>query len=104
MANNIEILKPEPEKEKIINENFDKDTKPKGWKKWLFIITAILSGIYVFIPEVSDAFPIIGWLDEGLAIIIFTYSINKLGIKIPYIDKFLHKKTIKTNKIIKNQS
>lgn len=38
----------------------------KSWEKWLMII-AVVSFIYIFIPEPSDVIPIFGWLDELLA-------------------------------------
>jgi len=49
-------------------------------------------GIYVFIPEFTDVFPIIGWIDEGIAILILTYALNRLGIKIPFLEHILNKK------------
>lgn len=72
--------------------------KLTGWKKWFFIIIAILSGIYIFFPEFTDAFPIIGWIDEGIAILIFTYVLNKLGVKLPIIDALLRRKARKRKK------
>ncbi|GIX41046.1 MAG: hypothetical protein KatS3mg129_0779 [Leptospiraceae bacterium] len=91
----IEIIKPE-------KDTFKQETvKPKGWKKWIYIALALISGVYVFIPEFSDAIPFLGWLDEGVAIFLFTYSLNRLGVRIPFLDNILSKKT---GKVIKNQS
>lgn len=65
---------------------------PRGWQRWMWIIIAILSGIYVFIPEPTDAVPILGWMDEGVAVLILTYALERLGIRIPLIDRLLHHK------------
>lgn len=73
----------------------EEQEKLTGWKKWLFIIIAILSGIYIFFPEFTDAFPIIGWIDEGIAVLIFTYALNKLGVRLPIIDALLKRKVKK---------
>lgn len=37
-------------------------------KIWLYRVIQLLLIIYVFIPEFSDAIPIIGWLDEATAL------------------------------------
>ncbi|MFN3603637.1 MAG: hypothetical protein ACK4UJ_02875 [Leptonema sp. (in: bacteria)] len=70
----------------------------KGWKKWLTMLVALLSGIYIFFPEFTDAFPIIGWLDEGIALLLLTYSLDKLGLRIPILDSILKRKTEKNEK------
>ncbi|MBW7859389.1 MAG: hypothetical protein H3C43_14115, partial [Leptonema sp. (in: Bacteria)] len=44
----------------------EKET-PTGWQRWMWILIAIVSFVYIFIPEPTDAIPILGWLDEGLA-------------------------------------
>lgn len=80
-------------------ETFFKDQEQtkawKGWKKWFLVVLAIISGVYIFIPEFTDAFPFLGWLDEGIALIILTYSLNKLGIRIPLLNRILSSKTKK---------
>ena len=62
-----------------------------------WIITAIASAIYVFIPEPTDLIPILGWLDEATAIALLTYALKQLDINI--FDKFFNKKS-KSNKTI----
>ena len=52
-------------------------------RKWIYRILQVLCIIYVFIPEVTDAIPIIGWLDEATAIGFVIY-LNK---KIKELDK-----------------
>ncbi len=84
---NIEIIPPNKESSAESQEK-----KPTGWKKWFYIIISIIMGIYVFIPEFTDVFPIIGWIDEGIAIMILTYTLSRLGIKIPYLERILNKK------------
>jgi uncharacterized membrane protein YkvA (DUF1232 family) len=60
-------------------------------KKIFWIITAIVSAVYVFIPEPTDIIPILGWLDEATAIAIFTYALKQLNIDL--FEKFFNKKT-----------
>jgi uncharacterized membrane protein YkvA (DUF1232 family) len=84
---NIEIIPPNKE-----SFTESEEEKPTGWKKWFYIIVSIIMGIYVFIPEFTDVFPIIGWIDEGIAILILTYALNRLGIKIPFLEHILNKK------------
>ncbi len=73
------------------SDNKNKE-KLKGWKKWFWILISIVMGIYIFIPEFTDTIPFLGWIDEGIAIFIFTYALNKLGLKIPVLDKIINKK------------
>lgn len=56
-----------------------------------WIITAIASAVYVFIPEPTDIIPILGWLDEATAIVVLTYALKQLNIDL--FDKFFNKKT-----------
>ena len=56
-----------------------------------WIITAIASAVYVFIPEPTDVIPILGWLDEATAIVVLTYALKQLNIDL--FDKFINKKT-----------
>lgn len=55
-----------------------------------WIITAIASAVYVFIPEPTDVIPILGWLDEATAIVVLTYALKQLNIDL--FDKFINKK------------
>jgi uncharacterized membrane protein YkvA (DUF1232 family) len=66
-------------------------------KRMFWIITAIASAVYVFIPEPTDLIPILGWLDEATAIALLTYALKQLDINI--FDKFFNKKS-KSNKTI----
>ncbi len=65
--------------------------------KWFWLILSILSFIYVFIPEFTDTIPILGWMDEGIAIAILSYSLQKLGIRIPILDRILNRKAKKSS-------
>jgi hypothetical protein len=49
-------------------------------KKQLAIVVAALSGVYLFIPEPTDLVPILGWLDEGMALALFGWSMRTLGV------------------------
>jgi uncharacterized membrane protein YkvA (DUF1232 family) len=59
-------------------------------KRMFWIITAIASAVYVFIPEPTDVIPILGWLDEATAIVVLTYALKQLNIDL--FDKFINKK------------
>lgn len=63
------------------------DKKATGWSRFAWIVVAILSGIYIIIPEPTDVIPILGWLDEVTAFLIMTTALSKLGIKIPFLDR-----------------
>lgn len=56
----------------------------KFWKA-----VALVSGIYIFIPEVTDVVPVIGWLDEATALGILMYALKKMGydLKFPFRKK-----------------
>ena len=69
-----------------------------GWRRIVWIVVAILSGVYIFIPEFTDVIPIVGWLDEGLAAVILTTALGKLGIRIPILDAFMRRKGRKSKK------
>lgn len=45
-------------------------------RKWIYRTLQVLCIIYVFIPELTDAIPFIGWLDEATAIG-FVFFLNK---------------------------
>lgn len=63
-------------------------------KRMFWIGVAVVSAIYVFIPEPTDIIPIFGWLDEATALAILTYALKQLDINI--LDKFFGKKDKKT--------
>lgn len=63
------------------------DQEATGWSRLAWIVIAVLTAIYIFIPEPTDAVPILGWLDEVTAFLIMTTALSKLGIKIPFLDK-----------------
>lgn len=64
-----------------------------GLARVVWIGVAVMSGIYIFVPEPSDVIPIIGWLDEGTAAALLTTALTKLGIRIPVIDYFLRRRS-----------
>ncbi|KAB2929427.1 MAG: hypothetical protein F9K24_19830 [Leptonema illini] len=69
--------------------------KPTGWLKWFWIAVAVLSAVYIVIPEPTDAFlfPIpVGLLDEATAAFILTYALERLGIRIPFLSRMLGRK------------
>lgn len=49
-------------------------------KKKLAVLAAVVSGVYLFVPEPTDVFPFVGWLDEGAALAILGWSLKTLGI------------------------
>lgn len=49
-------------------------------KKKIAIGLAVISGIYIFIPEPTDVVPFLGWLDEGAALAVLAWSLKTLGI------------------------
>lgn len=59
-------------------------------KRFFWIIVAVLSAIYIFVPEPTDVVPILGWLDEATAIAILTFALKKLNIT--FFDKFFKQK------------
>lgn len=81
-------------KEQDFGEDAYEDS-PTGWRRIVWIVVAILSGVYIVIPEFTDFFPVIGWLDEGLAAVILTTALGKLGIRIPLLDAFMRRKARK---------
>lgn len=60
-------------------------------KKIFWIIIALVSAVYVFIPEPTDLIPFFGWLDEATAIAVSTYALKQLDINL--FDKFFNKKS-----------
>ena len=67
-------------------------------KKIFWITTAILSAVYILIPEPTDLIPIIGWLDEATALAILSYALKQLDIDI--FEKFFNKKSKSAKTII----
>jgi hypothetical protein len=49
-------------------------------RKKLAVGLAVVSGIYLFVPEPTDVLPIIGWLDEGAALALLAWSMKTLGV------------------------
>ncbi|MEQ8349929.1 MAG: hypothetical protein RH862_00495 [Leptospiraceae bacterium] len=76
----------------------EQEEKATGWLRIVWIVVAVLSGAYILYPEPSDLFPIIGWLDEGLAAVFLTTALGKLGIRIPILDAFIRRKGRKSSK------
>jgi hypothetical protein len=67
----------------------DVDIPLTGAGRVLWTVIAIVSGIYIFIPEFTDAIPIIGWIDEGMALTMLLYALEKLGVRIPIVHRLL---------------
>lgn len=49
-------------------------------RKKLAVAVAVLSGVYLFVPEPTDVIPFIGWLDEGVALALLGWSLRTLGV------------------------
>ena len=49
-------------------------------KKKLAVALAVISGVYLFVPEPTDVIPFIGWLDEGVALALLGWSLRTLGV------------------------
>lgn len=52
-------------------------------KKIFWTITAVFSAAWIFIPEFTDAVPVVGWLDEATAFGILLYALGRLGVRLP---------------------
>lgn len=63
-----------------------------GGARFIWGAVALFMGVYIFVPEPTDLFPPLGWLDEGLAVMILTYALEKLGVRIPLLDAFLRRR------------
>ncbi|MCB1138297.1 MAG: hypothetical protein KDK23_06040 [Leptospiraceae bacterium] len=81
-----------------VNSEEEVDESLTGWRRIVWIVVAILSGVYIFIPEFTDVIPVVGWLDEGLAAVILTTALGKLGIRIPILDALMRRKSKKGKK------
>jgi hypothetical protein len=76
----------EPVKEAVpVTE--DRRVQPEGWLRWFWIAVAVFSAFYVFLPEPSDAIPFLGWLDEGTAVLLLAYALERLGVHIPFLTR-----------------
>jgi hypothetical protein len=49
-------------------------------KKKIALGLAVLSGAFLVVPEPANLTPIIGWLDEGMALALFAWSLRTLGV------------------------
>jgi hypothetical protein len=52
----------------------------KNMKKKIALAAAVVSGVYLFVPEPTDVIPVLGWLDEGMALAILGWSMRTLGV------------------------
>ena len=62
-------------------------------EKVLWWLLVFLSATWVFLPEPTDAVPIIGWLDEALALYLLATALDRLGIHIPILHRYLSSRT-----------
>ena len=49
-------------------------------KKKLAVVVGALAAVYMFVPEPTDAIPILGWLDEGMAGGLLLWSLKTLEL------------------------
>ena len=75
------------QKEKLTGSSQEK--KMTLFKRIVWILTAILSFVWIFIPEFTDLIPFWGWLDEGAALMLFLTALAELGINVPVIAPLL---------------
>ncbi len=68
---------------------YERPEPVQGWKRGLWIALAIFSLFWIFFPEPTDLVPILGWLDEGVALFLLMTALSRLGIEIPYLDRLL---------------
>jgi len=66
------------------------ERKPLG-RKVAVSFLGLLSLIWLFIPEPTDAVPVLGWLDEGLAAGILLACLNYLGVPVGKIKSMFEK-------------
>ncbi len=77
------------------------EEKATGWRRILWLAVAVFFGVYIFVPEWTDAFiPLygIGLIDEAFAAIIVTTALAKLGVRIPILDALMRRKARKGKK------
>lgn len=60
-----------------------------GIQRIIWIIVALFCGFWIVFPEPTDVIPILGWLDEGLAAGILLTALARLGIRIPFVSKWV---------------
>lgn len=49
-------------------------------KKKLALAAAVVSGVFLVVPEPANLLPVVGWLDEGMALALFAWSMKTLGV------------------------
>lgn len=54
-------------------------------QRWFWRIVAVFSFVWIFLPEATDLFFPLGWIDEGVAFFLLSYSLGKLGVKLPFL-------------------
>lgn len=60
--------------------------------KFMWVLIAIFSGVYMVVPEPTDAlipFFGVGLIDEGMMFGLLIYSLERLGINIPGLTKLM---------------
>ncbi len=63
-----------------------------GVQRVFWIVLSVLSGAYILMP--LDFWPemvlgLVGLLDDGVAGMVLLFSLSKLGIRIPFLDRFV---------------
>jgi hypothetical protein len=49
-------------------------------KKKLAVVVSALSAVYLFVPEPTDVIPILGWMDEGVALAVLMWGLKTLKV------------------------
>ena len=80
-----EVMPPEDSQAGSGKAGGDDEAPLSRLEKILWVVVAVVCGVYIFIPEFSDAFPIIGWLDEATAAGIVLLAFQKLRVRIPLL-------------------
>ena len=60
-------------------------------EKFIWGIVLVFSFVWIFIPEPTDAVPVLGWLDEGFAFMMVVTALDRFGIRIPFLEKMVWK-------------
>jgi hypothetical protein len=50
-------------------------------KKQAAVVISALSAVYLFVPEPTDVIPILGWLDEGVALALLMWGLRTLKVQ-----------------------
>lgn len=85
-----EVIEPE-----VVGSDAGQSPQPEdevpatGLMRVLWIVVAVVCGVYIFIPEFTDVIPFIGWLDEVTAGGIVLFALRKAGLRIPLIQPVL---------------